>query len=264
MPDYGNYCPVSMAAEVVADRWTPLIIRELVLGNTRFNDIARAMPGISRSLLVQRLRHLERKGVLHTWPAASGRGNEYHLTPAGKDLERVLDSLGRWAIEWLFEELQPQEVSPTTLMWWMHRRVATASLPVDRTIVEFRHTAPTATTIWLVMERHEVSVCLQRPGFDVDVVVTATTGALADVFQGYRTWREAVDDGAVVVEGPRRLTNALPRWFLWSPWAEVTRERADRAAAERAARESAERAAREGVSAAGPAAPVDVPGTTAA
>jgi DNA-binding HxlR family transcriptional regulator len=231
MPDYGDFCPVQMAAEVVADRWTPLIIRELVLGNTRFNDIARAMPGISRSLLVQRLRHLERKGVLETWPAPTGRGSEYHLTPAGKDLERVIDSLGRWAIEWLFDDLRPHDVPPTTLMWWMRRRVNVEALPPIRTVVEFRHTAPDPQTIWMVIDRSEVSVCLQHPGFDVDVVATAPTGTFADVFQGYCTWREAVDAGRIEVAGPPRLLRALPRWFLWSPWADVTRDRADRVAA---------------------------------
>ena len=86
MPDYGHFCPVALGSEVLADRWTPLILRELVLGNTRFNDITRGLPGISRSLLVQRLRHLERRGVVETWPSSTGRGNEYHLTPAGRDL----------------------------------------------------------------------------------------------------------------------------------------------------------------------------------
>ncbi|GAA1526049.1 winged helix-turn-helix transcriptional regulator [Nocardioides humi] len=231
MPDYGTYCPVSMAAEVVADRWTPLIVRELVLGNTRFNDIARALPGISRSLLVQRLRHLERRGVLETWPAPSGRGSEYHLTAAGRDLERVIDSLGRWAIEWLFDELRPHDVAPTTLMWWMHRRVDLDRLPPGRTVVEFRHTAPDVTTIWLVMERTEVSVCLQHPGFEIDLTVAGPTPALADVFQGYCTWHEAVAAGRIEVVGLPRLAVALPSWFLWSPWAAVTRERADRAPA---------------------------------
>lgn len=231
MPDYGNYCPVSMAAEVVADRWTPLIIRELVLGNTRFNDIARAMPGISRSLLVQRLRHLERRGVLETWPAPTGRGSEYHLTPAGRDLERVIDSLGRWAIEWLFDELRPHDVAATTLMWWMHRRVDLSRLPPGRTVVEFRHTAPEAVTIWLVMTPGEVSVCLQHPGFETDVEVSAATPALADVFQGYCSWASAVETGRIQVSGLPRLLTALPQWFLWSPWAQVTRERSERAVA---------------------------------
>jgi DNA-binding HxlR family transcriptional regulator len=237
MPTYGNFCPLSMAAEVVADRWTPLIVRELLLGNTRFNDIARAMPGISRSLLVQRLRHLERRGVLDTSPSPTGRGSEYHLTPAGKDLERVIDSLGRWAIEWLFEEIRPHEVSATTLTWWMHRRVDRDRLPPVRTVIEFRHTAPAEISIWLVIERGDVSVCLQQPGLAVDVEVVASTPALADVFQGYCTWDEALDAGRIAVSGPRRLTDALPRWFLGSTWADATRERADRAAAELAAAE---------------------------
>jgi len=228
MPDYGDYCPVQMAAEVIADRWTPLIIRELVLGNTRFNDIARAMPGISRTLLVQRLRHLEKNGVLETWPSPTGRGSEYHLTPAGKDLERVIDSLGRWAIEWLFDDMQPHDVPPTTLMWWMRRRVDPSAFPPVRTVVEFRHTAPKAQTIWLVLDHGDVSVCYQHPGFEVDLIATATTAAFADVFQGYRTWREAIDAGLIDVAGPSRLAAALPRWFLWSPWHDVTRERLER------------------------------------
>ena len=246
MPEYGDFCPVQMTAEVVADRWTPMIVRELVLGNTRFNDIARGLPGISRSLLVQRLRHLEKKGVLETWPSPTGRGHEYHLTPAGRDLERVIDSFGRWAIEWLFEDLRPHDVPPSALMWWMHRRVDPDRFPPQRTVIEWRHTAPEPQVLWLVLDRREVSVCMVHPGFDVDVVVTATTATFSDVFQGFTTWPEAVAAGEIRVEGPRRLTSALPRWFLWSPWAEVTRERAERARAERAG-DGRDRAERDGV-----------------
>src|SRR5690606_36638884 len=108
-----------------------------VLGTTRFNDIARGLPGISRSLLVQRLRHLERKGVLELWPSPTGKGNEYRLTAAGKDLEPVVEALGRWAVEWLFDALQPHEIDPVTLTWWMHRRIAPEHLPPGRVIVQF-------------------------------------------------------------------------------------------------------------------------------
>lgn len=231
MPEYGDFCPVQMAAEVVADRWTPMIVRELVLGNTRFNDIARGLPGISRSLLVQRLRHLEKNGVLETWPSPTGRGNEYHLTPAGRDLERVIDSFGRWAIEWLFDGLRPHDVHPSTLMWWMHRRVDPERFPPRRTVVEWRHTAPTPQVLWLVLDRREVSVCTVHPGFDVDIVVSGSTAVFGEVFQGFTTWREAVDDGRISVAGPPRLVSALPSWFLWSPWADATRERLARARA---------------------------------
>jgi DNA-binding HxlR family transcriptional regulator len=226
VPDYGRFCPVSLASEVLADRWTLLVIRELVLGNTRFNDIARGLPGISRSLLVQRLRHLERKGVIERWPAPTGKGHEYHLTPAGKDLEEVVVVVGRWAVEWLFDDLQPHEVDPVQLTWWMHRRMDEEQLPPGRVVVQFDHTAPARKSVWIVIDRGSPSVCITHPGFEPDLVVTTTTPDMAEVFQGYRTWADAVAAGTVRVDGPPRLARALPRWFLWSPFADVTHRRA--------------------------------------
>jgi DNA-binding HxlR family transcriptional regulator len=235
VPDYGRFCPVSLATEVLADRWTPLILRELILGNTRFNDIARGLPGISRTLLTQRLRHLERKGVVELWPSPTGKGNEYHLTPAGKDLEGVVMALGRWAVEWMFEQLHPEEVEPVNLMWWMHRRVDSANLPPARVVIEFDFTGPDRQLIWMVLDRGEASVCVQHPGFDPDVVVTTPTGAMAQVFQGYTTWADAVADDTIRVNGPKTLLRSLPRWFQWSPFAPETRARALRATREQEA-----------------------------
>ncbi|MEZ5262862.1 MAG: helix-turn-helix domain-containing protein [Acidimicrobiales bacterium] len=225
MPDYGTYCPVSIASEVVADRWTPLILRELVLGNTRFNDIARGLPGISRSLLVQRLKHLERRGVVDVRPLASGRGHEYHLTDAGRDLEAVLHALGRWAVQWMYHELDANDIEAEALMWWLHRRVDASALPAGRVVVEFDHTAPVRRRIWLLANRGELSVCLFDPGFGVDAVVTCTTPALARAFSGERTWRDATRAGDILVSGQRTVVSALPRWFLWSPWADDVRRR---------------------------------------
>ena len=226
MPAYGNFCPVSMATDVLADRWTPMILRELILGNTRFNDIARGLPGISRSLLVQRLKHLERKGVVEAWPLPSGRGNEYQLTPAGKDLEPVVLALGRWAVQWLFHELDPHEVDPSTLMWWMHRLVDVEQLPATRVVVQFDHTAPERQSVWLVLDRGEASVCVQHPGFDVDLLVTSTTPTLGEVFSGFCSWERAIALGTIKVDGSPRLVKALPRWFQWSPFAPAVRARA--------------------------------------
>jgi DNA-binding HxlR family transcriptional regulator len=228
VPDYGNFCPVALGTEVIADRWTPLILRELILGNTRFNDIARCLPGISRSLLTQRLRHLERKGVVERWPSPTGRGSEYHLTPAGRDLEEVVLALGRWAVEWLYDDLDPHDIDPVVLMWWMHRRVAADALPPQRVVIEFRFTAPGRQTIWMVLEHGAASVCLQHPGFEPDVLVTTTTPALAAVFGGVDTWAGAVGREAIRVDGPTALVRALPRWFTWSPFADSTRARTAR------------------------------------
>lgn len=229
MADYGSFCPVSMATDVIADRWTPMVVRELVLGNTRFNDIARCLPGISRSLLVQRLRHLERKGVVELWPSPTGKGNEYHLTPAGKDLGNVLDVMGKWAVEWLFDDFRPQDIDPTSLMWWMHHRMDPSRFPPQRVVVEFDHTAPERTSVWFVLDRGEVSVCYHHPGFDTDVLVRATTPTFSEVFNGLRDWSASTKAGDIEVEGPPRLARALPTWFLWSPFAEASRERAARA-----------------------------------
>jgi DNA-binding HxlR family transcriptional regulator len=208
-----------MASDVLADRWTPLIVRELWLGNTRFNDIARGLPGISRSLLVRRLQHLERMGVLERWPSPTGKGSEYLLTDAGRDLESVLVALGRWSVRWLYHELRPTSVDATTLMWWMHRRVDADRLPSGRVVVQFDHTEPVRTSIWMVFDRGAVSVCTQHPGFDSDVIVSAPTPELAAVFSGLEEWSRSVATGAITVAGPPRLTRALPTWFVWSPFA---------------------------------------------
>ena len=229
MPDYGRFCPVALGTEVLADRWTPLVVRELILGNTRFNEIARGLPGISRSLLTQRLRHLERVGVLERWPV--GGSTEYRLTPAGKGLEEIVFAMGKWAIEWRYDELHPEEIDPVTLTWWMHRRVDVANLPPGRVVIEFRHTKPTKQVLWMVLDRGEASVCMQHPGFDSDLIVTMPTAALSSVFNGGATWASAVAAGAIAVDGPPTLVKALSRWFLWSPFAPLTEARARRAAA---------------------------------
>jgi DNA-binding HxlR family transcriptional regulator len=229
MPEYGRFCPVALASETLADRWTLLIVRELILGNTRFNDIARGLPGISRSLLTQRLRHLERMGVVELWPSPTGRGNEYHLTPAGKALEPVVESLARWTVEWLFDELDVNDVDAVTLTWWMHRRVDEAQLPAERVVIELQYTKPNRQTLWMVLDRGQASVCMQHPGFDPDVVVATATPTMAEVFAGTMTWREALSTGAMRIDGPPRLAKALPRWFLGSPFAGFTRDRARQA-----------------------------------
>lgn len=228
MTEYDRYCPISMGSEVIADRWTPLILRELILGSTRFNEIARGLPGISRSLLVQRLGHLERKGVLERWPSPAGRGSEYRLTAAGKDLEGVVMALGRWSVEWLFHEMHPHDIDARTLTWWLHHRVNVAQLPPGRVVIQFDHTAPERISIWMVLDRGAASVCMQHSGFDSDLVVTCTTPALADVFSGRDSWRRAVESGDIRVAGAPRLAAAIPRWFTWSPFAPDVRSAAGR------------------------------------
>jgi len=222
--DYGQYCPVALASEVIAERWTPLIVRELVLGGRRFNEIDRGLPGISRSLLKQRLDHLERKGVVERVGFTHGRGHEYRLTPAGRDLERVIMVIGEWAVRWMFSEPEPRNVDPVTLTWWMSRRLVADQVPDDRTVVQFDYAGEDPTRIWIVLERREASVCTDPPGFDSDVVVTTEPVALMKVFSGITSYAHALESGTISVSGPPRLTRELPRWFAWSPFAPAVRE----------------------------------------
>jgi DNA-binding HxlR family transcriptional regulator len=227
--DYAQYCPVALASSVIAERWTPLIVRELVLGAKRFNEIDRGLPGISRTLLKQRLDYLERKGVVDRVEVPQG-GHEYHLTPAGRDLESVIMAVGEWAVRWMFSEPEPREVDPVTLTWWMSRRVVPEALPDQRTVVEFDYGGEAPLRIWLVIEQRETSVCTDPPGFEVDVVVTTEPVELMRVFSGITTYHDAVVAGTISVTGPPRLTRALPHWFAWSPFAPAVQARlADRA-----------------------------------
>lgn len=227
--EHGQYCPVALASGVIGDRWTPLILREMaIVGSTRFNEIERGLPGISRSLLLGRLRHLERKGILERVPASHGHGNEYHLTQAGEDVAPLLMAIGEWAVRWFFTAPEPEQVDPVTLMWWLHRRMDFVRTPEQRVVAEFRFAAgpgQEGTTIWLVIDRGDASVCTVHPGFDVDLTVFTDAVAMTRVFAGIDTLAEAQQRGVVRLEGTPRLVRAFPRWFLWSPFAPAVRAR---------------------------------------
>jgi DNA-binding HxlR family transcriptional regulator len=219
MTGYRQYCPVARASEIVADRWTPLIVRELLAGSRHFNEIERGLPGISRSLLASRLRHLEDTGVVERRTSNRPKVTEYYLTDAGWDLETVLERLGAWGVRWAFGEPKPEELDPVLLLWKMHQRIRRELLPPKRTIVEFDFTGQRGRRLWLVLEPREVSVCLKPPGFDPDLIVRTDLKFFSRVWMGFIEYDAAVRSRGVVVEGPRALVRDLPRWFMWSPMA---------------------------------------------
>ena len=217
--DYGHYCPIAVGSEVLADRWTPLILREMVIGSTRYNDIARGLPGISRSLLSKRLKHLERHGIVERWPVPGRSSPEYRLTAAGQGLGDVVLGLGRWAVEWLYDVIDEEDVDAVTLMWWMHRFVDPSEVPGPRLVIQFDHTAPQRASFWIVIEGGGASVCQAHPGFESDAVVTASTSTLARVFMGTSSWAAAIRREELTIEGPLPLQRNIPRWFQSSPFA---------------------------------------------
>jgi DNA-binding HxlR family transcriptional regulator len=216
---YGQFCPVALGAEVLASRWTPLIVRELLNGSIRFSELQRGLPRISRNLLVQRLATLEQAGVVETRPRAAGRGREYRLTAAGEDLRPVVEALGTWGYKWASHTLTPDCLDPGLLLWFIRRRIHTEHLPPRRQVVRFDFQDAPRRLYWLVIDRPEIDVCAIDPGFDVDVRVEATLVALTEVYLGRTTMRDALHSGQVRVAGPRAVCDAFPRWFGLSPFA---------------------------------------------
>ena len=220
---YRQYCPVARAAEIVADRWTVLIVRELLADVNHFDQLERGLPHISRALLVERLKRLERTGVLERRVLSHGKQTEYRLTAAGRELQTLIDTFGEWGARWSFGEPRPNELDPSILLWWIRRRVALHSIPQRRTVIEFDFRSARKQRFWLLLEPTEVSVCLKHPGFDVDVMVSADITALYRVFAGRTTLAEALHRKQVRLEGSPADLRAFPQWFTWSPMADAVR-----------------------------------------
>jgi DNA-binding HxlR family transcriptional regulator len=228
MKGYGQFCPIAVACETFAERWTPLILRELLVGTRRFNEIRQGIPLISRTLLAQRLRELEAAGVITSRALPRGRGREYRPTRAGEEFQAVLDRLGEWGQRWASAQFDQENIDLVVLMWDMHRRIDTERLPPRRTVVRFEFRGFPARCrplrhCWLVLDRDETDVCLKDPGFDVDLVVSADATTMARVWAGALTFAQAVRSGGLRVEGPRELVRAFPTWLLLSHFAHVER-----------------------------------------
>jgi DNA-binding HxlR family transcriptional regulator len=222
MRSYAQYCPVAKATEVLGDRWTLLIVRELLGGASGFNELQRGLPGISRSVLTDRMRALERAAVIERRTGPKGRTLEYRLTPAGRDLEPVVQALGEWGATWSVTEPRLEELDPYLLIVWMARHVDRRRLPPNRTVLQFNFRGP-KQRYWMVLEPSEVSVCLQHPGFDVDLDVTVDTTTLYLVYLGRAQLAGAIRAGKLTMSGPRTLQRGLGHWFTWSAFAPASR-----------------------------------------
>lgn len=217
MKSYGEYCPIAMGSEAIGDRWTPLVLRELLSGSQRFSEIQRGVPRMSRTLLAQRLKHLERLGLLERCP-----GPTYQLTPAGRDLEDVVFGIGDWAMQWLFGDPLKEHLDGGHLVWRVRQRIVPENLPEGRTVVRFDFpNAQRGKCIWLLLHPDGPSVCERDEGFEVDLQVTADIHEFMRIWAGRSTWADAMADGTLVLTGPRALVRAFPTWFALSPF--VTR-----------------------------------------
>jgi DNA-binding HxlR family transcriptional regulator len=220
---YGQYCPVARAAEILADRWTVLIVRELLVDVRHFNELERGLPRMSRTLLTGRLRRLEEAGVLERRAAPRGKRTEYRLTAAGRELKRLVDSLCDWGARWAFGPPRREELDPIVLLWWIRRRVCFDRLPRRRIVIQFDFQGGARRTYWLLIEPTEASICLKHPGFDIDLTVVADLATLYQVWLGRVPLDDAVRRRRVRLEGAPADVRAFPTFFAGSGMAASVR-----------------------------------------
>lgn len=218
MGHYRQYCPLARASEILAERWNPLIVRNLMFGADTFNEIARGVPSMSRSLLLKRLDELERAGVLTRGPKTNGHGRRYQLTPAGKDLAGAIDALSDWGERWL--EVTTEHSDPGFALWaWCRLQLDYDRLPQRRTLVAFIFPAeqPTNRRYWLLAENRTAELCYSDPGGEPDATVTANSLAFVNWHRGALPWDLALRDGAIEVSGDPAVLRDLPGWNTHRP-----------------------------------------------
>lgn len=220
MRTYGQYCPIARGAEIFAERWTPVIIRNLHLGCASYCAILEGAPGLSRTLLSQRLKQLELVGLVESAPKPDGRGHHYQLTCAGHDLFTVCQSLGEWGAHWL--EIAPEHLDPFVALWSMCNALRKDQLPDRRVVIRFDFTGrPRPERYWLLIELGDTEICKTYLGRDEDLYVTAQADAFVKWHAGQLSWAQATREGRIQLHGPSSLVKAFPTWNARSMFAHI-------------------------------------------
>jgi DNA-binding HxlR family transcriptional regulator len=228
MRGYGQFCPVAKAAEVFAERWTPLVVRELLVGSAHFNDLHRGVPLMSRTLLSLRLKQLEETGVVER--KLGVRGPEYSLTEAGREFAPLVQMLGEWGQRWYRTTYDKNELDVQLLMWDLHRAVKPEAFPPGQVSVQFdfRDQPASKRRWWLTSDGAETDLCPTDPGFEVNLVVSTDVRTLTQVMLGDLTVKGALAAGKIELDGSRAFRQCFEKWLGLSRFADI--KRAKRAA----------------------------------
>jgi DNA-binding HxlR family transcriptional regulator len=225
---YNQFCPVSMAAEVICSRWTLLVVRELVLGSRRFNELRRGLPSMSPALLSKRLKDLEAAGIVRHVAAERESGAlEYRLTEAGNELRPIIEAIGVWGHRWVTTEATLQNLDANLLMWDIRRTINPNPMPPRRNTVQFifNDRPPSERNFWLIVEpATEVDLCLVDPGFDVDLYVSTDLRTMTEVWLGYMAIGAAAENGRLVLTGDSKLAGDLRSWLKLSVFAKLEKK----------------------------------------
>ncbi len=230
MPDsgYNQFCPVSMAAEIICSRWTLLVLRELVLGSSRFNELRRGLPSMSPALLSKRLKDLEAAGiVVHIAAERESGVLEYRLTDAGNELRPIIEAIGVWGHRWVTTEATLENLDANLLMWDIRRNINADPMPPRRNTIQFifNDRPPSERNYWLIVEPgNEIDLCMVDPGFDVDLYVSTDLRTMTEIWLGYTPIGSASEDGRLVLTGNRKLAADLRMWLKLSVFARIEKK----------------------------------------
>ena len=214
MKGYGQFCPMAKATELIGEKWTLLVLRELFLGTTRFNDFQRAMSRISPTLLSKRLRHLEECGIIIRKRLSGRSGFEYRLTAAGKELSPLLEVLAIWGMRWARSQLTDDELDVEFLMQELQRRLQTEHLPDGETVICLMFDELTKhKTWWLLVDDDDVDLCTEDPGKEVDLYINSSVRTIVEVWEGDLNMRTALRNRSIKAHGVRNLIRTMPDWF---------------------------------------------------
>ncbi len=222
---YFQYCPIAAAAEIIAERWTPLILRGLLSGSTRFNELHASMPRLSPALLSTRLAQLENMQIITRHRVGAGNKFEYHLTKSGNALWPVLEQMGNWSQHWLRDSMtSPDNINPDLFFWEVRfANISSKAEVKHRRVVEIRLTDTEATKrlYWMVFDGCEIDLCKKDPGYEVDLWVTASVQELVRVWMGHVKLPHAIDTGRISLHGSRKEVGEFGAWFKGSGFQEV-------------------------------------------
>ncbi len=230
MKSYGQFCPVAKAAELFCERWTALILRDLVLGSTRFSELQRGVPLMSPTLLSRRLKQLEAEGIVERRPLETGRGSTYHLTPAGAEFAPLVEALGVWGQRWSRRELTEGEMDIGLLIWGLERSVDAAAFD-GRAVVQVSFTDQPAgkTNWWFLNQGGACELCVSDPGFGIDLHLACTLADMIYLYRGDLPLPRAVASDRLEVTGTATMRKRLAAWLNLGPLSQVTSQRPDAA-----------------------------------
>jgi DNA-binding HxlR family transcriptional regulator len=220
MKTYGQYCPIARTSEFFAERWTPIILRNLLAGCRTFTQLREGAPGIPKALLTERLSLLERYRIVQRLPPPKGRGAVYELTERGRELKGVCDAMGEWGARWL--EIEPRHIDPVYVLWATCRLVDVGRLPKAGVVARFELRDEPKRRFWMLLQRPRAELCTAYPGRAEDLIVETDSETMTEWNLRRITFREALRAGRLRVEGPPALVRALPTWLQPSPFAHVS------------------------------------------